>query len=109
MPKFDGTGPAGFGPMSGWSHGCCVQPGWRAYPRYGWGGGYGRGWRHRFWASGVPERMWHWSLYDYPYFTAEDEIEWLKRESQFLEKELEAIRKRIEELERKTTNKKAEK
>lgn len=109
MPGFDGTGPVGFGPMTGWGRGFCIEPGWSCNPRYGWGGGYGRGWRHRFWATGVPGRMWRRARYDYPYFTVEEESEWLKQEAQFLENELEAIRKRIDELGRKTTDKKAEK
>ena len=57
MPAFDGTGPAGMGPMTGWGRGVCNpysasygpyaarQPGARspAYgPGFGWGLGFGR-------------------------------------------------------------------
>lgn len=48
MPRFDGTGPAGVGPMTGWGRGFCAPAG-PAYAPYGdrgpgfWGPGYGRG------------------------------------------------------------------
>ena len=49
MPGFDGTGPAGMGPMTGWGQGYC-NPSLTAYgpaPAWGpggyWGAGYGRG------------------------------------------------------------------
>lgn len=109
MPGFNGIGPVGFGPMTGWGRGFCIEPGWKGYPRYGWAGEYGRGWRHCFWATEVPGRICRWPRYDYPYFTAEEEREWLKQEAQFLESELEGIRKRMAELDRKSTEKKAEK
>jgi hypothetical protein len=98
MPGFDGTGPAGFGPMTGGGRGFCVEPGWRGYPRYGRGGGYGRGWRHRFWATGIPGRGWWRAPYGYPDLTPQEESEWLKQEAAGLEKELEAVRQQLEEL-----------
>ncbi|MBN2123062.1 MAG: DUF5320 domain-containing protein [Deltaproteobacteria bacterium] len=62
MPGFDGTGPAGMGPMTGWRRGYC-NPSAAAYygpapmppPMMGsgawgpgFGGGYGRGWGRGF-------------------------------------------------------------
>jgi len=42
MPGFDGTGPMGYGPMTGGGRGLCV-PGGTAYaPTLGWTPGYGR-------------------------------------------------------------------
>ncbi len=96
MPGFDGTGPMGSGPMSGWGRGFCVTPGWGGRPRY-WGGG-GRGWRHRYWATGIPGRDWWRAPYGYGSSTPEEESEWLKQEAVFLEKELETIRQQIEEM-----------
>lgn len=40
MPGFDGTGPAGGGPMTGRGVGCCAR---RDYPMYPQAGGMGRG------------------------------------------------------------------
>ena len=63
MPFGDGTGPAGFGPMTGRAAGYCAGygvPGFmnpipgRGFGR-GWGGrGGGRGWRHGYYATGLP-------------------------------------------------------
>lgn len=50
MPRGDGTGPVGLGPMTGWGRGNCVLPAGRAYPR--WGRGFARGMRSRWWAAG---------------------------------------------------------
>jgi len=40
MPGFDGTGPAGMGPMTGWGRGYCAMPGTGSLYR---GRGLGRG------------------------------------------------------------------
>lgn len=64
MPGRDRTGPFGQGPMSGRRAGYCggeempnyarVRPGQALGPA-GWGGrGRGCGWRHRYWATGIP-------------------------------------------------------
>lgn len=61
MPRRDGTGPRGMGPMTGRGMGCCAEfvasaaiaPG----TGYGLGagrGGGGRGWRNWYRASGLP-------------------------------------------------------
>jgi len=75
MPKFDGTGPLGYGPMTGRGMGPC---------RFGTGGGfgwgYGRGFERRF-------------------FTRKEEKEELEEEMKDLEKELEAVKERLQELE----------
>lgn len=72
MPRGDGTGPAGAGPMSGRAAGYCAGfqvPGFtnpipvagagfgRGRGFGGRGGGGGRGWRHRFYATGQPGWM----------------------------------------------------
>jgi hypothetical protein len=58
MPGFDGTGPAGGGPMTGDGRGYCnpgvsYGPG-RSRPGRSVGSGYGRGrgYRHMFWETG---------------------------------------------------------
>ena len=123
MPRGDRTGPAGMGPMTGRSMGYCTgydapgyanpAPGfgrgrgrgsWGAGP--GWPGGGGRGWRHRYYATGLPG----WARYDYPpawayghygpAMTEEQEVELLKDQAEALRREMEAITKRLEELEK---------
>ena len=120
MPRGDRTGPAGMGPMTGRGMGYCASydaPGYASpAPGFGrgrgrgwWGGGPGwgggRGWRHRYYATGVPR----WALYDYPptwaygpygpAVTEEQEVELLRGQAEALGREMEAITKRLEELE----------
>lgn len=76
MPRFDKTGPLGYGPATGrgmgpcgagmgWSHGC------------GFGKGYGR-----------------------MFYTRKEESEMLKQEAVDLEQELKAIKERVSEIEK---------
>ena len=70
MPGGDRTGPLGKGPMTGRGRGFCAGYAVPAYAQpwagrgSGWGLGLsgggrgGRGWRNRFWATGVPGWMW---------------------------------------------------
>ena len=102
MPGFDGTGPEGMDPMTGWGRGFCGAYGTRNFYRgfgfrYGWGG-HGRGWRHR---AGFPGWGWGWfgwPPYE-PAYTPEDEKAVLKEEAAWLKKELDAVEQRINELE----------
>ena len=107
------------GPMTGRRAGYCADydaPGFanpvpgRGYGRGfgrgwfgGWGrgrGGGGRGWRHRFYATGRPG----WADYGTPWGayapppTQEQEREALQREAEWLKGQLDAISQRIEEL-----------
>lgn len=107
MPGGNGTGPTGMGPMTGRGAGFCagyVVPGY-ANPvgdrGMGMGRGGGRGWRHRFYATGIPG----WARAGYgvsgpavPAPTAEQELDGLKQQAEFLQNSLEEINKRIEEL-----------
>ncbi len=70
MPRFDRTGPCGYGPMTGRGLGPCG---------YGQGGGYGRGMGRRF-------------------ITRNEEKEMLQEEVEMLEEEMKAIKERLEEL-----------
>jgi Family of unknown function (DUF5320) len=124
MPAGDGTGPLGMGPVSGWGMGYCAgyaAPGWvgpgpgrpfygRGYYHHGgwWAGpgfaGGGRGWRHWYYATGLP-RWARWGVPPAGAFGAppagpsrEQEIETLKDEAQWLQDQLEAINKRMDEL-----------
>lgn len=108
MPYGDGKGPAGMGPMTGRGAGFCAGyavPGY-ANPRFGRSfgsrGGGGRGWRHCFYATGLPGWVrGRWSgVAAPPSLTPEDQLEVLKREAEFHDRALAEIRRRIEELEK---------
>lgn len=92
MPGYDRTGPQGAGPRTGRGMGYCNN--YNQAPvfqgRFGFGrGGAGRGWRHRFFATGVPG----WVA---P--TLEQEADDLKAQADWLKSQLDAVQKRIDEL-----------
>ncbi|MDD5596531.1 MAG: DUF5320 domain-containing protein [Victivallaceae bacterium] len=102
MPRGDGTGPLGAGPMTGRAAGCCAgfsTPGFAGFAGYGRSGrgtgmgravrGRGLGFRNRFYAP-VPVQP--------PEFSAEQEKEYLVNEVKALETELEAVKKRLDGL-----------
>lgn len=120
MPRGDGTGPDGFGPMTGRAAGYCAgygMPGFNNYyggrrgMGYGRGMGYrggGRGWRNMYYATGLP----YWARYGQPpggryvqpiqdpsVLTPENEIDMLRGEARAIENELKSIHDRIGELE----------
>ena len=114
MPRGDGTGPMGGGPMTGRAAGYCAgydAPGYaNPGPGRGFGmgrGGGGRGWRWRHWfrATGLPG----WARFgDAPSWeygppaptTREQETEMLKTQAGWLKEQLEAISERIADLEK---------
>lgn len=115
MPRGDRTGPQGMGPKSGRAAGFCAGSGTPGYaqpgPDYGpWmgggRGGGGRGWRRMFHATGLPG----WRRFGgaaAPYYPAapfpaaapDAEQQSLKRQADYLQTQLEGIRRRLEELE----------
>ena len=117
MPRGDGTGPAGMGPMTGRAAGYCAgyfvpgsaNPGMRqgAGGWFGRGGGGGWGRRNRFYATGLTGRQRAAAgappygamppVYAPP--TKEQELGLLKDEAEGLQGALSDIKKRIEELE----------
>ncbi|MBW1680797.1 MAG: DUF5320 domain-containing protein [Deltaproteobacteria bacterium] len=111
MPGFDGTGPWGEGPMTGGARGLC-NPAWAGYGRrwpVGRGRGYGRGFgRGMGWRRAAP--LWGpWpgpaSIPGRPYaMSEEDEMNMLKDQAEMLRRELDAIQKRVDELETKTSD-----
>jgi len=117
MPRGDATGPWGLGPMTGRAAGLCAGfavPGY-ANPVPGRGFGYwsgprsgpggGRGWRHWYYATGLPG----WARPGYyrawgpvplaEGLTPEQEANALKAQQGYLTATLESVRKRLEELE----------
>ena len=127
MPRGDKTGPQGVGAMTGRGMGFCagydvpgyMNPGFnpRARGDYGFrrgmsrgfGMGGGRGWRHQYYATGLPgwarERGWYnmaFSPAPHIGFQQEmnerEEIRYLKDEAKRLNQMLEEINSRIDEL-----------
>jgi len=117
MPGFDGTGPAGMGSMTGGGWGPC-NPSGSPYtgPVFGGGRGFtggfgygfrgGRGYGKGFGRQGAypPAGGWYRPAYQAPYgspyaMKPEDEVNMLRDEAGIIKNELDAINKRIEELE----------
>lgn len=117
MPGFDGTGPMGAGAMTGGGRGYCNPyrgtyggrwfGGGRGFGRGGFGGGYGRGrgygygrgfgWRG---AYATPGGWYGGPSYGVPYqMNPNEEVNMLKGEAEAMKNELDAVNKRIEELE----------
>jgi len=112
MPGFDGMGPWGMGPMTGWGRGYCPEPAGYVRPRYGifrggYWGGRGRGWRNRYWAAGVPGWDW-WGVPTRfePELTKQEEMEILQEEAKSLERQLEYVKKDIDKLKQSKTEEK---
>lgn len=124
MPRGDGTGPMGMGPMTGRAVGFCAGynvPGYmNPIPGRGFGMGFGmgfgrgrgfgmgggRGWRNRFYATGLTgwQRAAAWgNPVAAPLDTAQ-ELEALKSQAEYFEETLKDVRKQIEELETKKEN-----
>ena len=137
MPAGDGTGPMGMGPMTGRAAGFCAGYGAPGYASpvlgfgrgfgggRGWGGGWGgggRGWRHMYYATGLPGWMrFGYGQWPAPQMTAawgagpwaygapapgpmprEQELQVLMGHAEALKAELDQISARIEELEKET-------
>ena len=109
MPGFDGTGPAGSGPMTGGGRGYCRSAGSYNFGNpwlrqgIGFGYGHGRGHRHIFgetglprWARGGPRT---WGPYSRPVVSRKSEIAMLNDEAEALKEDLDAIHARINDLE----------
>ncbi len=122
MPGFDGTGPGGGGPMTGGGRGYCNPAG---SPGYGYGRGFGggrgfgrgRGFRGGFgagagrgygwgYARGAYPPAWGGSYgpYDNPAYNMgpEQELNMLKGDAEAIKNELDAVNKRIQDLEAKS-------
>ena len=118
MPRGDGSGPAGMGPMTGRAAGYCAGYGVPGHmnPMAGrgrgmgcghghgrGGGGGGRGWRHMYYATGLPG----WMRLGVPQAVAlapEVEKEMLEKQAEALQAQVDGMRKRIEELRARPAN-----
>lgn len=110
MPLGDGTGPMGYGPMTGRAAGYCAGYGMPGYMNpvpgrgaWGWarglGRGRGRGWAYGGWAPayyGAPAYAaapWGWAA---P--TQQQQRQLLEQQAEALRNQLEVIQKRLDEL-----------
>ena len=85
--------------MTGRGRGFCVEAADFVRPRFGGFGGFGRGWRNRYFASGMPGRFWGSGLVRYePDLSSEEEAEILQNEANYFERELKKIREEIDRL-----------
>lgn len=122
MPGFDGTGPMGMGPMTGGGRGYCIgywpNPYMGAGLRRPWFGfGRGRGYRNRYYLTGLPG--WAragWGVYpgaayagfapNYPvspnadesYYDKDAELSMLRNQEAYLETALKEVRAHLKEL-----------
>lgn len=110
MPRGDGTGPMGLGPMTGRAAGFCAGftvPGYmNPVYRRGIGFGRGRGFRRMYYLTGLPG----WARYGYaaniPFYGAPipavppavNEKELLKNQASLLEEQLQEIKERLKAL-----------
>jgi hypothetical protein len=102
MPGYDGTGPRGYGSMTGRGMGYCAVPGtrrWFGGGAFGWGRSLGRGRGLGFGrgAYGVGPS------YGAPGFgyappSAQDELSFLQDQADAMESELKQMRSRMDEL-----------
>jgi hypothetical protein len=113
MPRGDGKGPMGMGPRSGRAAGYCARFDMPGYENrdlgqsFGWGSGQpcalsvggGHGWRHMFWATGLPGLMrsgkYHGS---HPNIDPSFEKQALKNQAEALQSRLELVKKRLSEI-----------
>lgn len=112
MPRGDGTGPQGMGPMTGRAAGFCAgypvsgfannAPGQGFFGRGrggGFGGGFGR--RNQFYATGL-NRWQRFGAVPAPFPqntpSKEQQLETLKAQAEYFENALEDIKKNIQEL-----------
>lgn len=121
MPRGDGTGPFGQGPMTGRGMGFCASYPYLGYagsrwgyfgagrgsrPRGGgrgrvWGGGRGRGWWHGYpgWAA-MPYPAYDQGIYEWAPRNIEEEKKFVNDEIRELEIEIEERKKYLAELEK---------
>ncbi len=102
MPRRDGTGPMGMGPMTGRAMGCCAGYAAPGFVNTGISMKCGKGFRRMYYMTGLPG----WARFGaYPYGYGShayqgtvrdvDEKEILQKQADFLENQLKEVRKRL--------------
>jgi len=104
MPRGNGTGPMGAGPMTGRGAGYCAEfatPRFANQAGYGYlgrGMGRGAGGRGRGMGFGFRNRFYAPETEQAPSISVDQEKEYLAHEAKALKNDLEAITKRLDEL-----------
>jgi hypothetical protein len=111
MPRGDGTGPAGMGPMTGRAAGYCAgygapgfanAPGWGGR-EFGYRGGFGRGWGRGSLRYGYPAGAYApppaAGPYAPPWGDSEAQMVALKNQARWLRESLSQIEEQIQALE----------
>ncbi|MBW1821883.1 MAG: DUF5320 domain-containing protein [Deltaproteobacteria bacterium] len=108
MPGFDGSGPMGAGSMTGGARGNCNPANTGYNPQFGRGYGRGMGLRRGFRGGAGANPSYGRGFGFYPpadgtfyQMNAEDEINMLKANADYMKNSLDEINKRIKELEKK--------
>ncbi len=104
MPRGDGTGPMGMGPMTGRAMGYCAGYAAPGFANAGFGMGRGRGFRQMYNMTGRPgwtrNGAYPYGAYAYQGVVPEvDEKEVLQNQADYLEKQLNDVRKRLKDFE----------
>jgi len=109
MPGLDGTGPAGRGPITGGGRGYCAvvlnDQNEKVFSGYGFcTGGRGRGFRNRFFSTGMPG--WRRAQKGLPLrgpvapaSSKEEALSMLKKQAEAIQQELDVIQSRVKDLE----------
>ena len=103
MPGGDRTGPEGLGPMTGRAAGFCAGSSARGNMSAAGGRGRGggrRGWRNRFFATGLPGWIRAGFGHQQTAVGKEQELAGLKQQAQLLQNSLKEIDERMEQLEK---------
>jgi hypothetical protein len=110
MPRGDGTGPAGMGPMTGRAAGYCAGyavPGFMN--PYGGRMGGGFGWGRGRWRAGYQAPRFLGAPYppypSAPMYSAEQEKEALQDQVKYFEEQISSLQKRLEELQGESSDK----
>lgn len=102
MPRGNGTGPMGMGPLTGRGMGYCAgfsAPGYAAPAGCAGAGGFGRGRRRMFFAIGMPKPM----RFGYPahapeYEAAGGEQAALEKQARYLKEQLDFVKRRLSDM-----------
>ena len=119
MPRGDRTGPSGYGPMTGRAAGFCAGYSTPGYANFDAGGGFpgpgqaagfgggrggGRGYRNRYYATGL--YGWQRDMafqapppYAAPQISPQDEVQALREQLKYMEDSIKATQQRISEIE----------
>ena len=98
MPRGDGTGPAGQGPMTGRRMGYCAGFSVPGFMNFGFGRGFGRGSAWREGIMPIQQQLVPVQQIQPQVITEQQEKEMLEQELELIKQEMDEIQKRLKEL-----------